>query len=113
MRLGALVFSLFALMVASATPAQAEDGYELWLRYHPIEAQARAPYAAAATSIVIPNDSPTAAAAIAELDRGLCGMLAKCPVHANLVHEDGAIVLGTPASSKLVAGLKLPLSKLG
>ena len=43
MRLLALILGL-ALVVAPA--ARAEDGYDLWLRYKPVEASVRAAYAA-------------------------------------------------------------------
>ena len=38
--------------------ALAEDGYDLWLRYRPVEAAAQARYRAAATAIVAPGRLP-------------------------------------------------------
>jgi alpha-glucuronidase len=41
-----------AFLVLLAVPARAEDGYDLWLRYRPMEAGARAQYRPLATVIV-------------------------------------------------------------
>ena len=99
------------LLVALTLPAQAEDGYDLWLRYRPIEASALAQYRPLATAIVSEGASPSLKAARDELTRGLSGSLDR-PVGAGAL-ADGAVVIGTPASSALIAGLKLPLGSLG
>ncbi len=91
--------------------AQAEDGYELWLRYHPVEQATLAQYRAAATALLPRGDSPTIKAATAELQRGLGGLLAKpIPVAAG-IKSDGVVVFGTPANSPMIRGLDL--GKLG
>ena len=64
-----------------------------------------------ATAIVSEGASPSLDAAKSELTRGLSGLLDK-PVGAGAV-ADGAVVIGTPASSPLIAGLKLLLTNLG
>ncbi len=95
----------------SATSAIAEDGYDLWLRYRPVETAAQARYRPLATAIV-GGDGATLDAAEAELQRGLMGLLgADVPVGGAVT--DGAIVLGTPAGSSIVRGLNLPLTRLG
>src|SRR5262245_15802235 len=101
-------------MLACATSAFAEDGYDLWLRYRAIEAPAAAAYRAQATAIVAPAPaSPTLAAARDELQRGLSGMLgSEIPIAAR-ADGAGAIVLGTPANAPAVAALHLDLSRLG
>ncbi|HYS46597.1 MAG TPA: alpha-glucuronidase family glycosyl hydrolase, partial [Rhizomicrobium sp.] len=104
-------FYTAAFLLLLAVPARAEDGYDLWLRYRPVEPSAMAQYRPLATVIVSEGASPSLDAAKAELARGLGGLLDK-PVGAGTV-ADGAIVIGTPASSPLVAGLKLPLTALG
>jgi alpha-glucuronidase len=113
------VRSLVALALFIVAPATAEDGYELWLRYHAVEANARAQYQPFATALVVGGQSPTLKAAQAELTRGLGGLLsapdskpADIPVAAS-VARDGAIIIGTPASSQIIAKLDLPLEKLG
>lgn len=87
------------------TLAHAEDGYELWLRYHPMEARAVAQYAPSATAVVANGNSETIRAAADELTRGLSGLLGT-PVTTGGV-RDGAVMLGTPATSPLVRGLDL------
>jgi len=109
LRLFAAVLLLF--LTAPAMVARAEDGYDLWLRYRPMEAEGQARYRPLATVIVGKAASPTLDAARAELSRGLSGLLGKAVGTGALA--DGAIVIGTPASSAFVARLKLPLNGLG
>jgi alpha-glucuronidase len=105
--------SLLLLLAARGLtlPAWAEDGYDLWLRYRPLEVGAVAQYRPLATAIVSEGRSPSLDAAKNELGRGLSGLLNR-PI-GPAVLADGAVVIGVPGSSPLVAGLKLPLSKLG
>ena len=104
-------FLIAVFLLLLAVPARAEDGYDLWLRYRPMEAAALAQYRPLATTIVSEGASPTLDAARAELIQGLDGLLDKKVVAGAVT--DGAVVIGTPASSPLVAGLKLPLAPLG
>lgn len=99
------------LAVCSAAPAFAEDGYDLWLRYRPMEAAAVVRYASHAVAVV-GGDSPSLRAAEGELERGLGGLLGH-PVGLAQVVGDGDIVLGTPQNSDLIRALNLDLSKLG
>jgi len=102
-----------AALLAFATAARAEDGYDLWLRYRPVEAAQVQAYRAAASELVVADGSPTLAVARDELVRGLSGMLGAAPPQAQAPTRDGALIVGTPASSPLIAGLKLPLETLG
>src|SRR6201996_3551585 len=104
-------FLIAAMLLLLVVPARAEDGYDLWLRYRPMEAAALVQYRPLATAIISEGASPTLDAARAELIQGLSGLLDK-KVAAGAM-TDGALVIGTPASSPLVAGLKLPLAALG
>jgi len=106
-----LRFLTAVLLLLSMRPAQAEDGYDLWLRYRPMEAAAQAQVRPLATAIVAQGASATLDAAKAELNQGLSGLLNQ-PVGSGAV-RDGAVVIGTPSSSPLIAGLKLPLTGLG
>ena len=106
-----LRFIAAALLLLLAIPAHAEDGYDLWLRYRPMEAGALAQYRPLASVIVSESASPSLDAAKAELTQGLSGLLNR-PVRAGAV-ADGAVVIGTPAASPLIAGLNLSLTKLG
>jgi alpha-glucuronidase len=96
----------------SVTPrAHAEDGYDLWLRYAPVE-PAASPHAAA-IEIAAGSGSPTLEAAQSELTRALRRMLGTAPKVSRDVTRDGAIVLGTPRSQPLLADLQLDLESLG
>ncbi len=99
-----------AAALAVAMPdAHAETGYDLWLRYRPIEDQAlRAAYRRHATAIVVQSASPTGKVIVAELQRGLGGLLAVTVPVAHSVTTDGAIVVGTPQTSPVIAALALP-----
>lgn len=103
-----LSFALAFLCVSFA--AHAESGYDLWLRYAPVEAQYRGQYRI--TSLVAPSATPTQRAALDELNHGLRGMLGAVPSAGSAV-VDGALVVGTPTSSPAIATLKLPLAPLG
>lgn len=95
------------------TAGQEEDGYELWLRYRPVEPAWRARYAAAATMLVEGAPSPTLDAARDELRRGLEGLLGRSVPVGRSVAGDGAVLFGTPASSPDIAALGLDLAALG
>jgi alpha-glucuronidase len=107
---------LFAAVLVAAsvtTPAIAEDGYELWLRYRPVEAGGHAPAGAHARELVHSDASPTLDAAGRELAAAL-RVLSGAPIP--VVREPsrpGALLYGTPRSSRLIAGLSLGLDRLG
>jgi alpha-glucuronidase len=92
---------LLVLLVIVPTAAAAEDGYDLWLRYRPVEAQWRSAYADRAVAIVQQSHSPTIAAAANELRRGIAGLLGRAP--GNRL-TDGAIILTTGPSSRRAGG---------
>jgi len=111
MRVRAVFLLIVAAACQAAAPAHAEDGYDLWLRYKPVEPRLRAAYAPLARNIVI-AESPTLDAAHTELQRGIVGLLSAQPPVSETV-TDGSILIGTPKSSKLIADLRLPLTGLG
>lgn len=80
--------------VLACSSARAEDGYDLWLRYKPVEASAKAAYAAHAAAIAPARspESPTLKVARAELERGLAGLVGK-PASAAAGARDGVIQL--------------------
>ncbi len=102
---------IFLLLVAPV--AAAEDGYDLWLRYKPVEEPWATRYRATLTQLVAPADSATLPAAATELDRGLRGLLGTAPDRADRVSRDGALVVGTPRSLPVLAELKLQLPAPG
>jgi alpha-glucuronidase len=90
--------------------ARAEDGYELWLRYRPVEA----PWASRYRGVIreITPSSPAQTAAREELELALRGMLGSAPaVTANVTH-DHVLVFGTPQSSPAIAAARLDLTGL-
>ena len=114
MNLSPVLRSLLLLaIVALSLPARAEDGYDLWLRYRPVEAAWRSQYQPIAAALAPAGGSPTIQAATDELQRGIGGMLGSPPPIVSGAPPAGAIILGTPASSPLIAGLKLPLGPAG
>jgi len=97
-----------ALVLLSAAPGGAEDGYDLWLRYRTLsDARALERARTVATELVIPAGSPTLRAARDELRRGLGGLLARELPVSEAVSRDGAIVAGTPSRSSAVAALDI------
>ena len=105
----AFLFSGFVLFVAvGPRTLGAEDGYELWLRYRLVGDAARlAEYREAITQVVVASDAPTMQAARDELVTGLGGLLGRDTPVAGAVSQDGALVVGTPANSRVVAALPL------
>ena len=112
---GGSLRSLFAsllILLFLPSPALAEDGYDLWLRYRPMTAAERKAYVSHASSILRGPETPTLRAARGELRRGLSGMFGQ-PVPVVDETSDGTIIVGTPRSSRLIRDLRLPLSGLG
>ncbi|WP_142125036.1 alpha-glucuronidase family glycosyl hydrolase [Pseudoxanthomonas sp. 3HH-4] len=100
-------------MCVQAVGVQAEDGYDLWLRYAPAAPATAEHYRSRTTQLVMPAPSATLAAAHAELRRGVAGLTGQAPDPAVAVTRDGAVVAGTAASSPVVAGLRLDTRALG
>ncbi|WP_343729823.1 alpha-glucuronidase family glycosyl hydrolase [Duganella sp.] len=97
------------LSLASTVFAADEDGYDLWLRYRPLTGAAHAAVKSQARSIVLPGAAtPTADAALAELRKGLAGMLGQAPSSAARI-GDGALLLATPARLPELSGAASPL----
>ncbi|RSV43575.1 alpha-glucuronidase [Sphingomonas sp. ABOLE] len=97
---------------AFANQAHAETGYDLWLRYQPLDASTVQRVAPKLRYVVADGSRPTIRAALDELDRGLAGLIGSAPAHASAVRGEGGVVLAT-AGSPLLAGMKLPLAALG
>lgn len=92
---------------------QAEDGYRLWLRYDPLPKAWADTYRLRVNSVVVQSNSPTLDAIRTELVNGCGGLLGSAVAAAESVDRDGALVVGTPKSSPLIASLKWPLANLG
>lgn len=89
------------MLVLSPTIAQAEDGYDLWMRYRPV--------GIGSATIEARGTTPTLAVAAAELRRGIAGLSAATRVAQTVTP---VIVLAT-AADRDVAALHLPTAPLG
>jgi len=105
--------AMLAALTAICGYAAAEDGYDLWLRYEEVETRSLEAYRNAVTHLVSEGNSPSLRAARTELGRGLRGLLGSDLPVTEGVAKPGAIVIGTPRSSPLVAGLGLDLQSAG
>ncbi|MGV7206577.1 alpha-glucuronidase family glycosyl hydrolase [Oxalobacteraceae bacterium A2-2] len=93
------------LWCSAVSAAFEEDGYELWLRYRPLQGAARQQLQAQARSIVLAGpSSPTTRAAIDELVRGITGMAGRTPALAERI-TDGALVLASTRGLAALPGL--------
>lgn len=90
------------------SPARAEDGYDLWLRYRPLSPEAQQRLRATLTSVVVEGSDPSIRAAETELRRAFTGFLGDVP--ANPEHP---LLIGTPVTSPRIRALALPLDRLG
>ncbi|HUB89828.1 MAG TPA: alpha-glucuronidase family glycosyl hydrolase [Dyella sp.] len=104
---------LLLATIGYASPSRAEDGYELWLRYHPLPATQAAHYRSDVSELVASAATPTQAATRRELQRGLDGLLGQPLPLSDEVSHDGALIVGTPRSSALIARLRLPMQDIG
>ena len=110
MRLPRLLFALSILASLSA-PSRAEDGYQLWLRYRPLDPALAAQDRAHAARLIVDSRDPRVTVAASELDRAFAGMLGAVATRDGI--SGGAILLGTPADSARIRDLHLDLSGLG
>ena len=106
--LGCVLAALSCLPVALA-----EDGYDLWLRYRPLDASLAEGYRARLGQLVAPAATASQRAARDELRNGLAGLLGRAPAEAARADRAGALLVGTPASLAQIAQLGLPLDGLG
>jgi len=95
-----------------ANQAHAEDGYDLWLRYQPLDSAAAERYGPQITNVVAPVSRPSIGAAVDELQRGFKGLFGHDLVRRETVMQDGAVLVAR-ADSPLLKGLDLPFAKLG
>jgi len=107
-----MLLAALALMACSAG-ARAEDGYNLWLRYAPLDPVLAADYATQLGEVVAPAQTPTLRAARDELVRGLTGLLGTAPRIQNESSAGHVLALGTPQSSALIAPFREEVESLG
>ena len=108
------LIALLALTIALLLPARAsaEDGYDLWLRYRPLEAAQQERVRSHATALISEETDATIPLIATELSTALRAMTGTPPPAHRDAAPAGAIVFGTPKSPR-IAGLRLPLRNLG
>ena len=89
-RTGVAVLLACMAVMACLPAARAEDGYDLWLRYPPIESARANEYRTQISQLVAADATPTQVASRAELLRGLHGMLGAMPALTSSVTRPGA-----------------------
>ncbi|WP_306416844.1 alpha-glucuronidase family glycosyl hydrolase [Fulvivirga maritima] len=104
-------FKVLLFLLLAFFQTKAEDGYDLWLRYKPVDnASLKAEYVQALKAYSVAADkSPTIQSAVDELSIAMKGMLGVELKYADQVGEQ-TLVLGTSASSPYIASLKLQKS---
>src|SRR3954464_188130 len=107
--------AIVTFLLSLACGAHAEDGYDLWLRYPVVDSpQTLSAYRSRATQIVVSESgTPTLRVAEHELSTGLAGLLGQPVPVSRSVTANGAVWIGTPASSGAIAALRLDLSRVG
>lgn len=106
-----LILMLTTLLCAM--PTRAEDGYELWLRYHVLAPEQAKLYKDHVSELIVGHATPTESATRYELQRGLSGLLGHGLPLTDAITRDGAVIVGTPTSSALIARLALNTRSLG
>ena len=101
------------LVAVFSLPLAAEDGYDLWLRYHAADAREYPALESNVRELVAASGSPTLQAAQRELLRGLSGLAGKPLALAGEASQAGAVFFGTPASSAAIKALPLGLERAG
>jgi alpha-glucuronidase len=103
--LALLISLLFQPLLCAA--ATADDGHRLWLRYDPLPAELAATHRTQLAALVAPGVSATMDAIRKELGMAIPGLLGRAIPDAKQVAAGGALVIGTPANNRLIAGLAL------
>lgn len=84
--------------------AKAETGYDLWLRYKPVENKTLLQaYRKTITTIITGGSSATIKIVNDELQKGLSGLLQTKIQTSTTVNHDGLVIAGTPAGSSLIS----------
>jgi alpha-glucuronidase len=100
-----------ALLVGVFGTAEGENGYRLWLRYDKIKNQTiYNGYRARLSQLIFTGQSPVLNTARQELQKGLSGLLDIRLKPSTFATTNGALIVGTPASSTLIASMPLAAS---
>jgi alpha-glucuronidase len=84
----------------------ADDGYNLWMKYEQIKDTAQlSQYRQEITSVVVPGQSKTCQIIREQLTRGLSGLLGKDIPVVESISQNGSVIVGTPENSDVVKQL--------
>lgn len=101
-----LTLAMAAALAVHGADVRAETGADLWLRYGAIDdVAARDSYRRSVSVLVVAGESSTARLTLAELRRGVAGLLGVEVAVSASVDREGAVVVGTPAGSPDIARL--------
>ena len=103
-------------MILFVSSVHAENGYELWLRYNPLENQSVAnDYKKSLKEVVVFGNSETSEAIKKELSIGLRGLLSVEYKVGSNAEVDNCLVVGTPKNSPFIVQFSIneKLQKLG
>jgi alpha-glucuronidase len=102
------ILALTCALIVVPTASRADDGYDLWLRYGRVADVARlSEYRASITSLAIEGNSGTLQVVRDELVAGLGGLLGRPIAVVAQPASIGALIVGTPASSRVIGSLPL------
>ncbi len=93
---------VFTLLIAHLATLQAEDGYELWLRYNPVSNNdLKTSYSQAITNVVCVEDSEVFDSAKKEILLGLNGLL-ETNLSTSKQRNTNTLILGTAKGNKTI-----------
>ncbi|HMP83370.1 MAG TPA: alpha-glucuronidase family glycosyl hydrolase, partial [Verrucomicrobiota bacterium] len=96
---------LVLCLLSIINPAIADDGYRLWLRYDPLPKDYVERARPNLNALVVTGESAVFDAIRSELHSACSGFMGAPVPRADDVERDGAVIVGTPQSSRLIAGL--------
>ncbi|MEI9942964.1 MAG: alpha-glucuronidase family glycosyl hydrolase [Chitinophagaceae bacterium] len=106
--------ALLIVLLVTSFFSYAENGYELWLRYQQLTNTALvSSYKQIIKEIQVNGNSSTMQVIKDELNKALPGLLLIKPLYTTSIKTNGTIIIGTPSSSSVIAGLNLDLKKAG
>ncbi len=106
---------LAILLFLSVVKVTAEDGYDCWLRYKPVDnARLLLTYKKAITCLQVSGNSPTIQAAAKEIQEGLKGLLGNTIPAISTINKNGTVIIGNASNlGQMVAAFKSDLAKAG
>ncbi len=108
-------WTLFLIVIAITIHSQAENGYDLWLRYKKVENPTiLATYTKSVTNIIATSTSETIRVSTKELKTGFNGLLNK-PIAVSTIIQNGSIIIGqfSSISSLIKQPINIPANDEG